>query len=167
MNRYDILLEKEPERPKEPLQNIPKFGAHPRPTQRRFEGAIGLTGIQGTTGYQGATGTGYPTGINVYEDNVVAVYTPNQTETANEYPVVNIYNPPINIPIQNQGPTTQLFIIQGPNGHRIILPLRNLDCEINGDQLIVNLPRSQAVALRQDINQAAERLNIPRNTRQG
>ena len=159
MNRFDILLGKEPEKPEKPSQNIftKKLpGIHPRPL-RRVEGAQGLTGAQGVTGYQGP--------INVYEDNVVAVYNSvglTETGNNNEYPVLNIYYPP-NTPIQNQGPTTQLFIIQGPNGHRVILPLRNLNYQINRDQLTVNLPHSQAVALQQDINQAARRLNIPQS----
>lgn len=64
--------------------------------------------------------------------------------------------------LSSQAPPGRVFLIRGPGGYGITIPIRSLSAEIrdsgNGNSVFtVELPRTQANALLQDISTAIER----------
>ena len=69
--------------------------------------------------------------------------------------------------VTSQGPTSRHLMIAGPDGHRVLIPLRILDYSINGNTLVVRLPDGQASALQSDIQAGIQRQQEVDNNRYG
>lgn len=69
--------------------------------------------------------------------------------------------------LSTRGPTSRHLMIAGPDGHRVIIPLRTLDFSINGNTLAIRLPDGQASALQSDIQAGIRRQEEVDNNRHG